>query len=51
MEGGQAMLNLVDSFGASFIVFILAIGEVTAVCWFYGKINRIPFYGPFIINK
>lgn len=36
------MLNLVDSFGASFIVFILAIGEVTAVCWFYGKIDRTP---------
>lgn len=34
--GGQFMLNLVDFFGASFIVFIMAIFELVAVCWIYG---------------
>lgn len=31
------MLNLVDFYGTSFIVFILVIGEIVAVCWIYGK--------------
>lgn len=31
------MLNLVDFYGTSFIVFILTIGEIVAVCWIYGK--------------
>lgn len=36
-QGGQAMLNLVDFFGASFIAYVLAIAEIAAVCWIYGK--------------
>lgn len=31
------MLNLVDFYGTSFIVFILTIGEIVGVCWIYGK--------------
>ncbi|XP_031621110.1 sodium-dependent nutrient amino acid transporter 1-like [Contarinia nasturtii] len=38
--GGQHLLSLVDFYGASFIVFILAIGEIVAVCWIYG-VNRL----------
>lgn len=34
--GGQFVLTLVDYFGASFIVFILAIGELIAFGWIYG---------------
>lgn len=34
--GGQFMLNLVDHFGASFIVFVLAIFELLAVSYIYG---------------
>lgn len=37
IKGGQFILNLVDFFGASYIVFILAIAEMVAVCWIYGK--------------
>lgn len=42
-QGGQQMLNLVDFYGVSFIVFILAIGEVVAICWIYGKNNCFIF--------
>lgn len=38
-EGGQMILNLVDYFGASTIVYILAIGELAAIIWIYG-LNR-----------
>lgn len=38
------MLNLVDFYGVSFIVFILAIGEVVAICWIYGENNCFIFY-------
>jgi solute carrier family 6 amino acid transporter-like protein 5/7/9/14 len=34
--GGQYILKLVDFFGASFIVFILAIAELIAIGWIYG---------------
>lgn len=36
-QGGQYMLNLVDYHGTSFIIFILVIGEIVAVCWIYGN--------------
>ena len=36
LQGGQYILNLVDYFGASFIVFVLAIAEIVAVVWIYG---------------
>lgn len=38
-QGGQFILNLVDFYGTSFIVFILSIGSVIAVSWIYGIIN------------
>lgn len=47
--GGQYILNLVDFYGASFIVFILAIGEIVAVCWIYG-VNRLCRDIEFMIN-
>lgn len=37
------MLNLVDFYGASFIVFILTIGEIVAVCWVYGMYSKNQF--------
>lgn len=36
-QGGQFILNLVDFFGASFTAFILAIAELVAFGWIYGK--------------
>ncbi|XP_031631151.1 sodium-dependent nutrient amino acid transporter 1-like [Contarinia nasturtii] len=48
--GGQFILNLVDFFGASFIVFILAIAEMVAVCWIYG-VDRLCRDAEFMINR
>lgn len=33
------MLDLVDHFGGTFIIFVFAILEITAVMWLYGKIQ------------
>lgn len=35
--GGQFILNLVDFYGVSFTGLILAIGELLALSWVYGK--------------
>lgn len=35
--GGQFILNLVDFYGVSFTALILAIGELVAVAWIYGR--------------
>lgn len=35
--GGQYILNLLDFHGASFIAFILAVFELIAIGWIYGK--------------
>ncbi|XP_076679950.1 sodium-dependent nutrient amino acid transporter 1 [Andrena cerasifolii] len=37
--GGQFLLTLVDYYGTSFVVFILASFEITAVTWLYGIQN------------
>lgn len=37
--GGQWMLTLVDYFGGTFIVFVLAIIELVAIFWVYGLEN------------
>ncbi|XP_018398178.1 PREDICTED: sodium-dependent nutrient amino acid transporter 1-like [Cyphomyrmex costatus] len=37
--GGQFILTLVDYYGTSFVVFILASFEMTGVVWFYGLEN------------
>ncbi|XP_012058557.1 PREDICTED: sodium-dependent nutrient amino acid transporter 1-like [Atta cephalotes] len=37
--GGQFILTLVDYYGTSFVVFILASFEMTGVIWFYGLEN------------
>ncbi|KAJ8939841.1 hypothetical protein NQ314_010970 [Rhamnusium bicolor] len=39
LSGGQYMLDLVDHFGGTFIIFVFAILEVTAVTWLYGIDN------------
>ncbi|XP_043260670.1 sodium-dependent nutrient amino acid transporter 1-like isoform X1 [Colletes gigas] len=39
--GGQFLLTLVDYYGTSFVVFILASFEITAVVWLYGIENFI----------
>lgn len=33
------MLNLVDHFGGTFLIFVLAIGAITGVMWIYGLNN------------
>lgn len=38
--GGQFILNFVDFYGASFIALVLAIVELVAVGWIYGKISK-----------
>lgn len=35
--GGQYILNLVDFHGASFVALVLAVFELLAVGWIYGK--------------
>ncbi|XP_015111219.1 sodium-dependent nutrient amino acid transporter 1 [Diachasma alloeum] len=37
--GGQFILVLVDRYGTSFVVFILASFEITGIMWFYGIEN------------
>lgn len=37
--GGQWLLNLVDYFGGTFIIFVLAIAELVGVFWIYGLEN------------
>ncbi|XP_076240956.1 sodium-dependent nutrient amino acid transporter 1 [Calliopsis andreniformis] len=37
--GGQFLLTLVDYYGTSFVVFILASFEITAITWLYGIKN------------
>ncbi|XP_031829549.2 sodium-dependent nutrient amino acid transporter 1 [Nomia melanderi] len=39
--GGQFLLTLVDYYGTSFVVFILAFFEITAVMWLYGIENFV----------
>jgi hypothetical protein len=39
-QGGQAVLNLVDSYCATFVIFILACFEMYAFCYMYG-VDRI----------
>ncbi|OXA55703.1 Sodium-dependent nutrient amino acid transporter 1 [Folsomia candida] len=35
-EGGGAMVGLIDHFGASFVIYLMAMLEVGAVAWVYG---------------
>lgn len=49
-QGGQYILNLVDFYGASFIVFMLAIVELVAVSWIYGIDINSGFIAPLIVN-
>nr|ALE20589.1 nutrient amino acid trasporter 2 [Leptinotarsa decemlineata] len=37
--GGQYTLDLVDHFGGTFVIFVCAILEVTAITWIYGLDN------------
>lgn len=41
MQGGQYMLDLVDHFGGTFVIFVFAILEVFAVVYLYGKFVSI----------
>ena len=36
LKGGQFILNLVDFYGASFVVFVLGIAELITIGWIYG---------------
>ncbi|KAK1129888.1 hypothetical protein K0M31_019591 [Melipona bicolor] len=48
--GGQFLLTLVDYYGTSFVVFILASFEITAVSWVYGIENFLDDV-EFMLNK
>lgn len=48
--GGQMVLNLVDYFGASTIVFVLGFGEIMAIAWVYG-LNQICHDIEFMLNR
>ncbi|CAD1470210.1 unnamed protein product, partial [Heterotrigona itama] len=48
--GGQFLLMLVDYYGTSFVVFILASFEITAVSWVYGLENFLDDI-EFMLNK
>lgn len=37
--GGQWLVNLVDYFGATFIIFVLSIAELIGIFWIYGLQN------------
>jgi solute carrier family 6 amino acid transporter-like protein 5/7/9/14 len=37
--GGQHVLDVVDFFGGGFIIFVIAVVEVTAICWIYGELK------------
>ncbi|XP_015590857.1 sodium-dependent nutrient amino acid transporter 1 [Cephus cinctus] len=37
--GGQYILTLVDYYGTSFVVFVLAVFEITGIIWIYGLEN------------
>lgn len=39
--GGQYVLNFLDFYGASFVALVLAIFELVAVGWIYGKRERL----------
>lgn len=39
-KAGQSILNLVDHYGATFVIFMLAVFEMIAFCYIYG-VNRI----------
>jgi solute carrier family 6 (neurotransmitter transporter, glycine) member 5/9 len=36
-QGGQFLVTLVDFFGASFLTLVLAIAQMIAIGWIYGK--------------
>lgn len=48
--GGQMILSLVDYFGATTIVYILAIGELVAISWIYG-LDRFCMDLEFMLNR
>ena len=41
LQGGQFMLELVDHFGANFVIYVMATLEVMAIAWVYGLENFI----------
>ena len=40
-QGGQFILQLVDFFGAAFVIFLTSVLEVIGIIWFYGINNFI----------
>nr|XP_033336010.1 sodium-dependent nutrient amino acid transporter 1-like [Megalopta genalis] len=48
--GGQFLLTLVDYYGTSFVVFVLASFEITGIMWIYGIENFINDLD-FMLNK
>lgn len=47
MQGGQWILTLVDFYGGTYVVFLLAIFELVGIVWIYGK-NNLQYYTRFI---
>jgi solute carrier family 6 amino acid transporter-like protein 5/7/9/14 len=48
--GGLWILDLVDSYGAGFIIYIIAILELIGMIWFYG-LNNIVYDIEFMLKK
>lgn len=46
------ILNLVDTHGAKFVVYILGIGQIAGVMWIYGTLNKliVKYYIIFFVN-
>jgi hypothetical protein len=40
-QGGQFLVTLVDFFGASFLTLVLAIAQMIAIGWIYGKNSSV----------
>lgn len=41
MEGGQYVLNLMDTYGGGISVVFLAVSEVIGVSWVYGMFSKL----------
>lgn len=47
--GGQHLLNFIDFFGVSFIVFVMGIAQLITFCWIYG-VDRLCFDIQFMLG-
>lgn len=48
-QGGQHLLNFIDFFGVSFVVFVMGIAQLITFCWIYG-VDRLCFDIQFMLG-